>query len=90
MLRKQSDRSMKSMVWDDLEIRSAGSTFRKTNNHSGFESNMEPTPYNTAAICLHMPAESGQEHFIEISLGLGNNPDSFSIMTDITDLEKRP
>src|SRR5215217_7257239 len=47
-------------------------------------------PYNTAATCLHMYAQSGQLHVKWMSFGVGNNPVFCSQRRVITPLEKRP
>ena len=45
----------------------------------GFKSNLAPIPYNAAATCLHMLAQSGQLQSKCISLGDGNIPYFFSV-----------
>src|ERR1039457_6575931 len=47
-------------------------------------------PYSTAAICLHMPAESGQLHERWISAGEGNRPWLCRQIRSMTPLDNRP
>src|SRR5436309_2474275 len=53
---------------------SAWSTWRSTKNSSGLASRRMPTPYRTAATCLHTSAESGHEQSSSSSPGSGNSP----------------
>src|SRR5829696_7685866 len=47
-------------------------------------------PYNTAATCLHIDAQSGQLQVKMMSFGDGNSPVFCSQRRAITPLEKRP
>src|SRR6266496_4803529 len=47
-------------------------------------------PYNTAATCLHIDAQSGQLQVKTMSFGDGNSPAFSSQRRVITPLEKRP
>jgi hypothetical protein len=49
-----------------------------------------PTPYSTAATCLHIDATSGHEHENSISFGAGNSPCSRCTSSCMTPFESRP
>ena len=66
------------------DTRSFGSTLRSRNNCSGSWSSRTPTPYNTAAACLHMSAQSGQEQSSSISFGVGKRPSPGRVTISIT------
>ena len=57
------------------------------NSNSGFRSSRAPTPYSTAATCLHIDAWSGQLHENRISDGFGNSPLPWRQIRSITPLE---
>ena len=67
-----------------VDTRSVGSTPRRRNNCSGSESSRTPTPYRTAATCLHMAAQSGQEQPSSISFGVGNSPSPGRVTISMT------
>ena len=71
-------------------INSRWSTARSLNNNSGAVSSRAPTPYSTAATCLHTPAQSGHEHSMSISAGLGKSPPSRSMSRSMVPFSKRP
>ena len=85
---KTSARSPAAMVFlpRDLPAPATGARRRRPRSTRGgqpcgagtearaLSSSRAPTPYITAATCLHIPAQSGQEHFILISAGFGNRP----------------
>ena len=54
--------------------RSFSSTARSRNSSSGCRSSRAPTPYSTAATCLHIERMSGQLQEKRISDGRGNRP----------------
>ena len=60
------------------------------NNNSGARSSRAPTPYITAATCLHMIASSGQLQVNEIADGAGNKPVRSAHSRAITGSESRP
>ena len=66
------------------DTRSFGSTLRSRNNCSGSWSSRTPTPYNTAAACLHISAQSGQEQSSSISFGVGKRPSPGRVTISIT------
>ncbi|KVN42961.1 hypothetical protein WJ64_31410 [Burkholderia ubonensis] len=57
-----------------LSTRSAASTPRSMKSNSGCWSSRAPAPYNTAATCLHIDAQSGQLQPNRISFGDGKSP----------------
>ena len=71
-------------------MRSRWSTPRSRKSVSGDASRRWPTPYIAAATCLHIPAESGQLHRIEISFGFGNRPCPRSVTVSMTALDSLP
>src|SRR4030095_9604787 len=73
-----------------LVTRSCCSTSRSLNRSSGCTSSRAPTPYKTAATCLHMRAESGHEQLSFISAGVGNNPVFCRHNRSIVVFENRP
>src|SRR5208337_5400718 len=64
--------------------------FRRMKKRAGSASSREPTPYRTAATCLHMSAQTGQEQSNEICFGDGNNPLSFATNRSPSDWGNSP
>ena len=67
-----------------VDTRSVGSTLRSRNNCSGSVSSRTPTPYRTAATCLHISAQSGQEQPSSISFGAGKSPSPGRVTISMT------
>ena len=84
------DAVLNSLAVSIPATKSASSTARRRNSNSGRWSSRAPTPYRTAATCLHIDAWSGQLQEKRISEGRGNRPPSWRHSRSMTPLENRP